>query len=89
MPLTVKEPVTSRSPKMRVLICVKESLPAPFTRRLEDNPGMLKLISLVVNDPHVTALTVVKDDAVAAPPTVADDALSGPQAMSPCSVVFV
>ena len=56
---------------------------------LEDKPGMLKLISLVVNDPHVTALTVVKDDAVIDPLTVADDALNGPQATSPCSVVLV
>ena len=56
---------------------MKESLPAPITRRLEDNPGMLKLISLVVNDPRVTALAVDKDDAVTAPPTTADDALMG------------
>ena len=55
---------------------------------LDDKPGMLKLISLVVNDPHVTALTVVKDSAVTAPPTVADDALRGPHTMSPCNVVF-
>ena len=46
-------------------------------------------ISLVVNDPHVTALTVVKDDAVAAPSTIADDALRGLHTTSPCNVVFV
>ena len=34
---------------------------------LDDKPGMLKSISLVVRDPHVKALATVADDAVIAP----------------------
>ena len=38
-----------------------------MTMVLDDKPGMLKLISLVVRDPHVKALAAVADDAVIAP----------------------
>ena len=57
--------------------------------RCDAKPIMLKSITSVVRDPHVTALTVVKDDAVTASSTVAGDALRGPHTMSPCNVVFV
>ena len=89
VPLTDRLPVTSRSPKICVFNCVKESLPAPFTMMLDDKPGMLMLMSVVVREAHDTALVTAADDAVIAPPMVADDALRGPQAMSPCSVVLV
>ena len=72
-----------------MLSCVKESRPAPFTIILDDNPGMLMFISLVVREPHETALVTVVVEAITAPPEATDDAISGPQAMSPCNVVFV
>ena len=79
----------ARNFEICVLSCVKESRPAPFTMILDDRPGMLMLMSVVVGEAHETALATVADDAVIVPPTVADDALSGPHTMLPCSVVFV
>ena len=73
----VKLPIMEKFPCSWVSCCVKLMRAVSSTLRCDAKPIMLKSISLVVRDPHVTAFVTVAVEATNVPPEVTDDALRG------------